>query len=128
MTDQHDMQDPKLTEEPVAEQRRAFLRGLGKWSQAVIGGVLLGGVISPSAQASSWINRRGGWEVGGGSWINHPGGWVNRGGSWVNRSGGGSWVNRSGGGWVNRGGSWVNRSGGGGWVNRRGGGAGWINR
>jgi len=128
MTDQHDVQDAELLEEPVAEQRRAFLRGLGKWSQAVIGGVLLGGAMSPSAQASSWVNRRGGWEVGGGSWINRPGGWVNRGGSWVNRSGGG-WVNRSGGGWVNRGGSWVNRSGGGGWVNRRGGGgAGWINR
>jgi len=125
MTDQHDVQDAELLEEPAAEQRRAFLRGLGKWSQAVIGGVLLGGVMSPSAQASSWINRRGGWEVGGSSWVNRPSSWVNRGGSWVNRSVGG-WVNRPSG-WVNRGGSWVNRSGGGGWVNRRGG-AGWINR
>jgi len=125
MTDQHDVQDAELLEEPVAEQRRAFLRGLGKWSQAVIGGVLLGGAMSPSAQASSWINRRGGWEVGGSSWVNRPSSWVNRGGSWVNRSVGG-WVNRPSG-WVNRGGSWVNRSGGGGWVNRRGG-AGWINR
>lgn len=120
MTDQHDVKDPEWVEEPVAEQRRTFLRGLGKWSQAVIGGVLLGGVMSPSTQASSWINRRGGWVNRGGSWVNRSGGWVNRGGSWVNRSGGG-WVNRSGGGWVNR--------GGGGWVNRRGGGsAGWINR
>ncbi len=111
MTDQHDMQHPEITESLGDEQRRTFLRGLGKWSQAVIGGVLLGGagMMSPSAQANSWVNRRGG------------------GGGWVNRSGGG-WVNHSGGGWVNRSGGWVNR-GGGGWVNRRGGSsAGWINR
>ena len=117
MTDQQDKQGLDVSEPPVAEQRRAFLRGLGKWSQAVIGGVLLGGALSPSATASSWINRRGGWEVGGGSWINRPNNWVNRGGSWVNRPNN----------WVNRGGSWVNRSGSGSWVNRRGG-AGWINR
>ena len=109
MTDQHDMQNSDSTEALAEGQRRAFLRGLGKWSQAVIGGVLLGGALvnSPSVRAGGWINRRGGWG----------GGWVNRGGGWIN-----------GGGWVNRGGSWIN-GGGGGWINRRGGGGvGWINR
>jgi hypothetical protein len=111
------MQHLDSTDAPAGEQRRAFLRGLGKWSQAVIGGVLLGSglAISPSARAAGWINRRGGW---GGGWVNRGGG-----GGWVNRGGGG-WIN--GGGWVNRGGSWIN-GGGGGWVNRRGGGS-WINR
>ncbi|HRX70086.1 MAG TPA: hypothetical protein P5329_02785 [Candidatus Competibacteraceae bacterium] len=113
MTDQNDMQNLDSIDAPDEEQRRAFLRGLGKWSQAVIGGVLLGGVLvnSPSVRAGGWINRRGGWG----------GGWANRGG------GSAGWIN-GGGGWVNRGGSWINR-GGGSWINRRGGGSvGWINR
>jgi hypothetical protein len=118
MTDQNDMQHLDSTEAPAEEQRRAFLRGLGKWSQAVIGGVLLGSglAISQEAQAGGWINRRGG------------GGWANRGGGsagWVNRGGG--WINR-GGGWINRGGGWINGGGGGSWINRRGGGGSWINR
>ena len=76
--------------------RRDFLRGLKKWSAAVIGGAVFGHLAAPEARAG-WINRRGGW-------VNGAGG----GGSWVNR--GGSWINRGGGGWVNnRGGSWVNR-------------------
>jgi hypothetical protein len=90
--------------------RRNFLRGLGKWSLAVIGGVALGAVAGPS-EASGWVNTRG-------SWINGPGagGWANRGASWIN----------GGGAWINRGGTWVN-GGGGGWINGRGGGA-WVNR
>jgi hypothetical protein len=120
MTDQKDMQNIDLTDAPDGEQRRAFLRGLGKWSQAVIGGVLLGGGLATSTavQARSWVNRRG----GGGGWANRGGG-----GGWANRGGGSAaWINGGGGGWVNRGGSWIN-GGGGGWINRRGGG-GWINR
>jgi len=95
--------------------RRRFLRGLGKWSMAVIGGVVLG-AAAPS-EGTAWINRRGGWLNGGGGW--HGGGWVNRGGGWLN-GGGGGWVN-GGGGWANavHGGGWLNRRGGGGWFNRR---------
>ncbi|NJN46891.1 MAG: hypothetical protein HC808_10900 [Candidatus Competibacteraceae bacterium] len=101
-------------DERILNSRRDFLLGLGKWSKAVIGGVVLGSLITPDQTAEargSWVNRRG---YGGGSWINGSGGgvgWVNRGGGWVNR--GGSWANRRGGG------SWVNRRGGGGWYNRR---------
>lgn len=99
MTDQHQVRSDEPAEGAVAVERREFLRGLGKWSQAVIGGVLGAGLISsPQAQAGSWVNRRGG-----GSWIN-GGGWNNRPSSWINR-GGGSWINRRGSG----GGSWINR-------------------
>jgi hypothetical protein len=121
MTDQSDEQQRETTDLPGMEERREFLRGLGKWSQAVIGGVLLGGslTVSRPADASSWINRRGDYWGGGGSWVNRSGGWNNRGGSWSNRGGG--WSNRSGGGWVNRRGGWYN----GGWNNR---GGSWINR
>lgn len=104
MTEQQNMTNPPLTDAPDAEERRRFLRGLGKWSQAVIGGVLLGSaLLEPRpAHARSWANRAGG---GGGGWVNRYGG------------GGGGWVNRAGGG----GGAWVNRYGGGSgaWVNRR---------
>lgn len=127
MTDQSDEQQRETTDLPGMEERREFLRGLGKWSQAVIGGVLLGGslTVSRPADASSWINRRGDYWGGGGSWVNRSGGggWINRRGDWFNRGGG--WFNR-GGGWSNRGGGgWHNRSGGG-WHNR--GGGSWINR
>ena len=85
--------------------RRDFLKSLKKWSQAVIGGVVLGALIPGSRAEAGWVNSRGSWVNGGG------GGWANHGGSWVN----------GGGGWINRGGSWVNGGGGGGsWVNRRG--------
>ena len=90
-----------------ALSRRKFLISLGKWSPAVIGGFVLGGV---TGNAEAWNNRGGSWvnRSGGGSWVNRSGGgWHNRGGSWANRSGGG-WHNRSGG-WHNRGGSWINR-------------------
>ena len=119
MTDQHEVRSDEPAEDAVAVERREFLRSLGKWSQAVISGVLGAGLISsPQAQAGSWVNRRGG-----GSWIN-GGGWNNRPGSWINR-GGSSWIN--GGGWNTRPSSWIN--GGGSWINRRGGGSvGWDDR
>ncbi len=100
MTDQQNTQPLELTNSPKVQERRAFLRGLGKWSQAVIGGVLLGGglTVSHRASAGAWANRRGGY--GGGGWINGGGG----GGGWINGGGGG--------------GGWVNRRGGGGWINR----------
>ncbi len=116
---------PKSNEDALHDDdlksRREFLVGLKKWSKIVIGGILVGGaLVSPDRDAEAgWINRRGG---GGGGWANRGGSWVNRGGgSWVNRGGGGGWVNRGGGGgWVNRGGGgWANRRGGGGWANRR---------
>ena len=94
MTDQRNTQPLELMETPELQGRRAFLRGLGKWSQAVIGGVLLGGglTVSQRASAGAWINRRGGYG-GGGGWINGGGGggWVNRRGGY---GGGGAWVNR----------------------------------
>ena len=81
MTDRREMARPAPTDAPVTEERRQFLRGLGKWSQAVIGGVLLGGgvMVSHRASAGAWINRYGG---GGGGWINRYGG---GGGGWINR-------------------------------------------
>ena len=111
MTDQHDetlSSTPAGT--PDIAARRTFLRSLGKWSQAVIGGVLLGGALTESRDAKAWVAVGGG---GGGGWINRYGG----GGGWINGGGGGGgWVNRYGGG-----GGWVNRygGGGGGWINRR---------
>ena len=136
MTDQHDETlSSAPAEMPDIAARRTFLRSLGKWSQAVIGGVLLGGALTESRNANAWINGGG----GSAGWINRygGGGWVNRsGGGWVNRSGGAGWINGGGGsaGWINGGGGggWVNRYGGGGWVNRSGGwsnrGGSWINR
>lgn len=93
MTDQLNKQPLEPAEAPEVQGRRAFLRGLGKWSQAVIGGVLLGSglMVSHQASAGGWINRRGG--GGGGGWINGGGG--GGGGGWVNRrGGGGGWINR----------------------------------
>ena len=137
MTDQLDGETrSEPAEALVAEERRTFLRGLGKWSQAVIGGAVLGGALTHSNPVQAWAAARGpGGSAavrggGGGGWVNRYGG---GGGGWVNRSGGGAWVNGGGGGggWVNGGGggsAWVN-GGGGGWVNRYGGGgSAWINR
>lgn len=91
MTDQQNTQPLEPAEAPEVQERRTFLRGLGKWSQAVIAGVLLGGGLTVSHRASAgWINRRGGY--GGGGWINGGGG-----GGWINRRGG-----YGGGGWINR--------------------------
>ena len=121
MTDQHEMVHPEQPDAPVVdERRRTFLRGLGKWSQAVIGGALLGSVLTESTPAHAWAAARG---YGGSAAVGARGGWVNRygGGGWANRAGGGgAWVNGGGGGWINGGGGWINRYGGGGgaWVNR----------
>ena len=105
---------------PVAEpgKRREFLVSLGRWSKAVIGGVLLSSGLAPerNAHAVGWGNRSGGH---GGSWVNlGGGGW---GGGWGGHWGGGSgsWYNGGGGGWYN-GGRWYN---GGGWYDRP-----WNNR
>ena len=129
MTDQLDGETrSEPAEALVAEERRTFLRGLGKWSQAVIGGAVLGGALTHANPAQAWAAARGAGGSaavrggGGGGWVNRYGG---GGGGWVNRSGGGgAWVNGGGGGWINGGG------GGGGWVNRRGGygGGSWVNR
>ena len=86
----------EAVEEDDRLDRRDFLKSLKKWSQIVIGGIVLGG-LTPNKTEAGWLNSRGGWINGGG------GGWVNRGGSWINGGGGG----------------WVNRRGGGGWINGR---------
>ena len=106
MAEDHQRQQrADAAEEAELLHRRDFLQSLKKWSQAVIGGVALGVLVSGSTAEAGWVNSRGGWVKGGG------GGWANRGGGWIN----------GGGGWINRGGSWVNGGGGGGsWVNRRG--------
>jgi hypothetical protein len=97
---------PEGADAPELRTRREFLRSLGRWSSIIIGGVALGGLIAPP-EAGAWVNG------GGGAWVNGRGGYG--GGSWVNRSGGGA--------------GWVNRAGGGGaWVNNRGGGGAWVNR
>ena len=65
-------------EDLEARDRREFLISLGKWSKAVVGGVLLGGVLAPDREAEAQ-----GWESGGGSggiWYNSGGGW----GGWIN--------------------------------------------
>ena len=101
MNDENNLQQNLDNEENQLEPRRTFLRSLGKWSQAVIGGVLLGGAFTSTASASSWFNNRNAWGSGG-SWLNRPNSWSNRSGSWVNRNMGG---------WVNRPNNWANRSG-----------------
>lgn len=147
MTDQEheSLLNPAETIEPEQRERRNFLLSLGKWSKAVIGGVVLGGLLTPGRDANAqgfgwanrnngdktWVNLGGGWGWGpgwnnggwnNGGWNNRPwynGGWYNR--PWHNRGG---WYNRrhgGGGGWHNRhggGGSWHNRHGGGSWINR----------
>lgn len=123
--------------EPEQRERRNFLLGLGKWSKAVVGGVLLGGVLAPGRDARAW-----GWANGGGgrggSWVNFRGwpwgwgyrpGWYNRpywGGGWYN--GGPGWFNGPYRGWANRGPGWANGGGGGGWFNSPGWGGSWVNR
>jgi hypothetical protein len=100
--------DESIKEEAEPVDRRRFLIGLGKWSMAIIGGVIAGGALlsqDREAEAAGWVNRGGG---GGAGWVNRGGGagWVNGGGG-----GGGAWANRAGGGgaWANRGAAWVNR-------------------
>lgn len=120
--------EPEIVESDL-QDRRDFLISLGKWSKAVIGGVVLGGVLLPGKEAEAvgwsnhgnWVNLGGGgpgwggpgWGYGPG-WYNRPGwyngrpGWYNRRRRWHNGPG---WYNRSG--WYNRP-RWVNGS----WVNR----------
>jgi hypothetical protein len=115
MTDQHEIARPEPADAPDVAARRTFLRGLGKWSQAVIGGVLLGGALTESNLTRAAVAVRG---YGGSAAAGARGGWANRYG------GGGGWANRAGGG-----GAWVNGGGGGGgWINRYGGGGSWVNR
>lgn len=126
MTDQKDKSpiDNTETVEPEQHERRNFLVGLGKWSKAVIGGVLLGGVLAPGrdAEAVGWANRGG----GKGSWVNFRGGGWGGGWGW-----GPGWYNRRPGGWYNRrpswynAPSWYNRPG---WYNGPGWGGSWVNR
>lgn len=128
MTDQYDEQTlSDSTGAPEVEARRTFLRALGKWSQAAIGGVLLGSALVESERAKAWVAGRG---YGGSAAVGARGGWVNRygGGGWANRAGGGGWIN--GGGYRYGGGGWINGGGGGGgWINRYGGGgSAWVNR
>ena len=111
-------------------RRRKFLVSLGRWSKAVIGGVLLGGgLLAPERNA-----RAVGWGNGGrgsGSWVNLGGGGWGWGGGW----GGGGWYNTGGWydrpwnnqGWYDR--PWNNRPWyNGGWFNGGGGGGSWYNR
>ena len=75
------------TDEQKLVSRRDFLAGLRKWSVAVIGVAVVGGLLLPEEAQAGWVNGRGAWING------HGGG----GASWVNRGGGGaSWVNRRG--------------------------------
>ena len=78
------------TAELEACERREFLLSLGKWSKAVIGGVLLGGALMPEqdakAQGGVWYNSGRGW----GGWVEVPGGWYNR-PHWYDRP---HWYNR----------------------------------
>ena len=85
------------TAEPEARERREFLLSLGKWSKAVIGGVLLGGALTPGQDARAqgagvWYNSGRGW----GGWVEAPGGWYDR-PNWYNGPGwynGPRWYNR----------------------------------
>ena len=99
MTDQdgkqlYDTTPAPLDEEPTQEERREFLRSLGKWSQAVIGGVVVGGALTTSEPAEAWYNGGGGMDVPPGERDSYyrGSGWGNRGGSWYNRGGG--WGNK----------------------------------
>jgi hypothetical protein len=78
--------------------RRDFLTSLRKWSAAVIGVAVVGGVLLPEEVKAGWVNGRGGGGGGGGTaWANRGAAWANRGATWANRAGGGgSWVNRRG--------------------------------
>jgi hypothetical protein len=103
-------QNQETNDEEQLLGRRDFLLSLKKWSKVVIGGIVLGRVLSGTGAEAAWVNRRATWVNGAGG---GGGGWLNRGGSWIN--GGGGWINRTGGGWLNGGGG-----GGSSWVNRRG--------
>lgn len=65
--------------------RRDLLLTIGKWSKAVVGGVIAGGALARSAAA--WVNRRQG-IVRRGTSASGPGG------TWLNRRGVGAWPNK----------------------------------
>src|SRR5262245_48268338 len=99
--DNHAQQMADTAEEAELLRRRDYLKSLKKWSQAVIGGVILGALVPGSKAEAGWVNTRGSWvNGGGGGWANRGGGWLNGGGGWINRRRG--WVNGGGGGCVNR--------------------------
>ena len=56
MSEQERESSPDATgiPEPELRGRRAFLVSLGKWSKAVIGGVVLGGLLTPERDARAW--------------------------------------------------------------------------
>ncbi len=64
MTDREHEILPGEPPESIRDERRDFLIGLGRWSKAVIGGVLLGGLLVPEHDA----------EAGGGYGYGYPGG------------------------------------------------------
>ena len=85
MNDKVSESSEPVVEGVEAQDRREFLVSLGKWSKAVIGGVLLGGVLAPDQEAEAR-----GWDSGGGSggiWYNSGnwGGWINQPWDWYNR-------------------------------------------
>lgn len=105
-------------------KRRDFLRSLGKWSQAVIIGVMGGGMLTTDpARAVNWNDCRND-----NPWLNSSGSgghWVNSYDSETRLQGGDSgdrlrdnqaqgrpWINGNRDGWTNRqgcgGGTWVN--------------------
>ena len=73
--DNHAQQMADTAEEAELLRRRDYLKSLKKWSQAVIGGVILGALVPGSKAEAGWVNTRGSWVNGGG------GGWANRGDS-----------------------------------------------
>ena len=105
-------------------KRRDFLRSLGKWSQAVIIGVMGGGMLTTDpARAVNWNDCRNDNQ-----WLNSSGSgghWINSYDSETRLQGGDSgdrprdnqaqgrpWINGNRDGWTNRqgcgGGTWVN--------------------
>ena len=96
-SDPESLPDDLATAELEACERREFLLSLGKWSKAVIGGVLLGGALIPGQDANAqgagvWYNSGRGW----GGWVEAPGGWYDR-PNWYNGPGwynGPRWYNR----------------------------------
>jgi hypothetical protein len=85
------------------QDRRLFLKGMGKWSGAAIAAAVIGAawfVSAPKVSGGVWINR---WGPRRGGWINR---WGPRRGGWINRWGPrGGWINR----WGPPRGSWINR-------------------
>ena len=71
MNDEPSFETEGSEEEREGQERRLFLRGLGKWSVAAIAAAVFGGAwfkSAPQAQAGIWINR----------WGPRRGGWINR--------------------------------------------------